>query len=412
MSNQRILFVDDDANLLGGIKRQQGDEFDLTTALGGEEALQLIDRHGPFAVVVSDMRMPVMNGIELLKRIRKLCPDTVRIMFTGFAELDSTIEAINEGHLFRFLAKPCTGKDLAASLHDALRQHALIEAERELVEGTLHGSVKVLSEVLGLVSPLAFGQSTRVRAIVDGILKRVPIPNQWQLEIAAMLSSLGCVTLPTEVLEKKLDGGSIAVEEERQFAKHPKLAADLLKAIPRMEQVSRIIQLQNVDIDVASVDGIPVPIESRVLKLAIDFDFKERFCDSPLHALNELKENRAAYDPTFFAALEDFVKRERNFHHVKLNFHEVVQGMVLAEDIRCQTGTLLMSKGQRLTGSAIRLLENFYKNKSLSGPLKVIVRSDAGDVEHEFRPLGGPSAEIPPTPEIPLPPIEIPLSDL
>ena len=405
MSNQKILFVDDDEKLLGGIMRQQGEDFDLTTALGGEEALQLIERQGPFAVVVSDMRMPAMNGIELLKHIRERSPDTVRIMFTGFAELDSTIEAINEGHIFRFLAKPCSERDLAAALKAGLRQHALIEAERELVEGTLHGSVKVLSEVLALVSPLAFGQSTRVRAIIDGILKRVPIEDQWQLEIAAMLSSLGCVTVPTDVLEAIFDGATVSTDEEKQFAKHPKLAADLIKTIPRMEHVSEIIRLQNVDHGVPSVDGVPIPLESRVLKLAIDFDLKERFCESPLHALNELRENRRAYEPKFFAALEDYVKRERNFKHVKLNVYEVAQGMVLAEDIRNQTGTLLMSKGHRLTGSAIRLLENYYKKKILSGPLKVIVRSEPDEPDDES-PRATDSS-----PQIPLPHVDVTFAD-
>lgn len=379
MSNQKVLFVDDDEKLLNGIMRQQGDDFDLSIALGGREALEIIEREGPFAVVVSDMRMPEMNGIELLKRIRERSPDTVRMMFTGFAELTSTIEAINEGHIFRFLAKPCSETDMAASLRAALRQHALIESERELVEGTLHGSVKVLSEILSLVCPLAFGQSTRVRALVDGILKRFPIEDQWQLEIAAMLSSLGCVTLPSDVLEKKLDGAAITHEEALLFAKHPKLAADLIKTIPRMEQVSRIIDFQNVDLNTETVDGIPVPIESRILKLAIDFDLQERFSESPLHAINELKEKRHAYDRRLFDALELFVRSEKNYKHVELRVYEVVQGMVLAEDIRNQIGTLLMSKGQRLTGSAIRLLENYYKKKILTGKLKVIVREEPAD---------------------------------
>ena len=373
MGNTKILFVDDDEKLLNGIMRQQGDDFDLWTALGGHQALEMIESDGPFAVVVSDMRMPEMNGVELLKRVRVTAPDTVRMMLTGFAELSSTIQAINEGNIFRFLAKPCSEEDMATSLNAALRQHALIEAEKELVEGTLHGSVKVLSEVLSLVCPLAFSQSARVRGIVDGLLKYVEIEDQWQLEIAAMLSSLGCVTVPGDVLEKKLDGERVHPDEEETFANHPRQGSELIKTIPRLERVSEIIGCQNVPLSETEIHGRAVPWESRVLKLAIEFDLKERVCKSPFHALNEIKDENQSFDSKLLDALERFVKEERNFVHDEVKIQEIFEGMVLAEDLRRDGGTLLMSKGQRLTRSAIRLLENYSKNNSVSGSVKVIV---------------------------------------
>lgn len=375
MSNTKILFVDDDEKLLKGIMRQQGDDFDLWTALGGREALEIIHSEGPFAVVVSDMRMPEMNGVALLKRIREISPDTVRMMLTGFAELNTTIEAINEGNIFRFLAKPCSEQDMANSLNAALRQYALVEAERELVEGTLHGSVKVLSEVLSLVCPLAFSQSTRVRGIVDGILKHVDIEDQWQLEIAAMLSSLGCVTVPSNVLEKKINGQRVDPQDEEIFANHPQQGSDLIKTIPRLERVAEIIRCQQSPLDESTDRGVRVPTESRVLKLAIEFDLKERFSQSPLHALNELKAERHNYDPNLIEALERFVKEERDFSTEEVSLHEIMEGMVLAEDLRKDGGTLLMSKGQKLTASAIRLIENFSKHNSLGTKIKVIVPS-------------------------------------
>lgn len=372
MGNKRILFVDDDEKLLNGILRQQGDRFDLTTALGGVEAIDTIQHEGPFAVVVSDMRMPQMNGIELLKRVRAIAPDTVRMMFTGFAELNSTIEAINEGNIFRFIAKPCCEIDMANSLNAALRQHALIEAEKELVEGTLRGSVNILSEMLSLVSPLAFSQTTRVRGIVDGLLKQIKIENQWQLEIAAMLSSLGCVTIPNEVLEKKLNGEAVSRDEEKIFANHPRQASDLIKTIPRLEQVAEIIRCQQMPSDEKGVDGKPVPVESRILKLAIEFDRKERSSKSSLHAFREFKDRNHDYGDDLIDALERFIKEERSFSCEEVRLHEITEGMILAEDLRRDGGTLLMSQGQRLSASAIRLLENYAKNSSLGGRIKVI----------------------------------------
>ena len=295
MGNSKILFVDDDEKILNGIDRQLGDDFDLSLALGPRSALEMLDEEGPFAVVVSDMRMPEINGVELLRRVREKSPNTVRMILTGYAELNSTIAAINEGHIFRFLAKPCSPEDLAHSLNDGLRQFSLIEAEQELLEGTLSGSLKVLSDVLALVSPLAFGQSTRVNTTVDGMIKRLDLENQWQMEIAAMLVSLGCVMLPPDIVEKKLSGLTLTPQENSMYESHPQFARDLLRGIPRLEKVAEIIGMQNVSAAISSVQGNPVPLESRILKLAIDFDMYEMVAESSLDAIAHLEKNSEPY---------------------------------------------------------------------------------------------------------------------
>ena len=374
----KILCVDDDEKILNGILRQQGDQLDISVALGPLVALEMLENEGPFAVVVSDMRMPDMNGVQLLKRVRDMSPNTVRMMLTGFADLQSTIEAVNEGHIFRFLAKPCTTEDLASSLTAGLKQFALVEAEKELVEGTLHGSVKVLSEVLSLVNPLAFGQTTRVCATVQGMLKRLELEDQWQLEIAAMLSSLGCVVVPADILKTKLSGQAISADEEAIFSRHPKLARDLLASIPRLGRVAEIVGFQNAPLDAKSVDGTPVPIESRILKLAIDFDLMEQTSESPLHAWSELKNKGAPYDKRLMDALGDYIRQERDVISKELPINQIEVGMVLAEDVRDAKGTLLMSKGQTITLSASRLLENFSKNKSVKSHIKVVLNKEAG----------------------------------
>ncbi len=374
MANTRILFVDDDERLLKGIVRQQGDDFDITTASGPMEALALLQNEGPFAVVVSDMRMPEMNGSQLLKRVRDISPDSVRMILTGFAELHTTIEAVNEGHIFRFLAKPCDEHVMSTSLQAGLRQYKLVEAERELLEGTLHGSVKVLADVLSLVSPLAFGQSTRVKATVDGILKRVPIQDQWQLEIAAMLSSLGCVTLPTDLLTRKLNGKPLPAEEQSQYDKHPELARDLIRSIPRMEEVSAIVagQFRNG----APPQSNAVQRKSRILELALAFDFLELSSESPLHALNRLKSSGVLYEQDLLDALGEFVKHERNVQIQLLDISEVKEGMVIADDLFNSNGTLLMSKGQKVSPSALRVLQNFTKNNAIVDKIKVATAGD------------------------------------
>jgi DNA-binding NtrC family response regulator len=130
----KVLFVDDDQKVLNGICRQCEDVFAFETANGPEIALEMFDSDGPFAVVVSDMRMPGMNGIELLSRVKEQSPDTTRIMLTGYADLQATIEAVNEGNIFRFLSKPCPQEVLEKAVRDGLEQYRLVTAEHELLE--------------------------------------------------------------------------------------------------------------------------------------------------------------------------------------------------------------------------------------------------------------------------------------
>ncbi len=184
----KILCVDDDPNILEGYKRQLRKEFELATAVGPEQGLRMVTEQGPFAVVVSDLQMPGMNGIEFLTQVRTHEPDTVRMLLTGNAELQATIDAINQGQIFRFLTKPCTPEALANALKAGLAQHRLITAERELLEQTLSGSIRVLSEVLALVNPEAFGRSARITRYVESIAENLHVSELWSIKTAAMLS--------------------------------------------------------------------------------------------------------------------------------------------------------------------------------------------------------------------------------
>src|ERR1039457_2934499 len=154
----KILFVDDDANILAGHQRTLRKDFTLDVALGGEQGLVMILTKGPYAVIVADMQMPGMNGIEFLMKAETKAPDTVRMMLTGNADQKTSVDAVNRGHVFRFLTKPCEPETLMQTLNAGLKQYRLITAERELLEKTLHGSIKVLADVLSLIDPLSFGR--------------------------------------------------------------------------------------------------------------------------------------------------------------------------------------------------------------------------------------------------------------
>jgi len=133
----RVLCVDDEPLLLAGLSAALHGRYEVTTARSGPEALRRLFECGPFAVVVADLKMPDMDGIRFLSQVRDMAPDTVRILLTGHADLDSAIGAVNQGYIFRFLKKPCPTEVLLMALEDGVNQARLVTRDRELLEKRL-----------------------------------------------------------------------------------------------------------------------------------------------------------------------------------------------------------------------------------------------------------------------------------
>lgn len=131
---RRILFVDDEPNVLQALERQLRKQFEVLTAEGPVLGLEALKKEGPFAVIVSDLRMPVMDGIRFLAMAKEALPDSVRIILSGQGDFAAAIDAVNEGSIFRFLTKPCPTDHLIKALAAGLEQYRLVHAERELLE--------------------------------------------------------------------------------------------------------------------------------------------------------------------------------------------------------------------------------------------------------------------------------------
>jgi FixJ family two-component response regulator len=134
MPADKILFVDDEAPILDGYRRLLRQEFLVSTALSGEEGLAAIQANGPYPVVISDMRMPGMNGAEFLAQVRRRAPDSVRMLLTGHADLDTAIDAVNRGNIFRFLTKPCEKPTLMEAIRSGLEVYRAASADKEMVK--------------------------------------------------------------------------------------------------------------------------------------------------------------------------------------------------------------------------------------------------------------------------------------
>src|SRR5579859_1159992 len=249
----KILFVDDEPAVLEGYKRILYPEFAVDIVDSAAKAFVAMEENGPYSVVISDMRMPIMNGAEFLSKIRQSTPNTVRMLFTGYTDIGPAIEAVNKGSIFRFLTKPCEPAVLATAIADGIQQYQLITGEKELLEKTLMGSIKVLTEVLAAANPEAFGRSMRIAHYVRHISQKVNLPSPWCVEMAATLSQLGCITLEADLMLRGFSGAKLMANEQAEFSGHPRAAAELLKNIPRLEPAAWMIAQQlKADIPAAS----------------------------------------------------------------------------------------------------------------------------------------------------------------
>lgn len=374
----RILFVDDDPNILSAYQRQLRKQYAIDTALGGDLGLEAIAGHGPYAVIVADMRMPGMDGIQFLSKVREKTPDSVRMMLTGNADQQTAIDAVNEGNIFRFLTKPCPPDIIGKALAAGIEQYRLILAEKELLEQTLRGSVKVLTDVLTLVNPTAFGRASRVQRLVRKIAADLKIEKAWQMEVAAMLSQLGCITIPEEILAKVYNGTNLPERELQIFQEHPRIGCDLIRNIPRMEPVASIIAYQEKRFDGSGVPcdaqrGEEIPLGARILRLALDFDSLATSGSRNAEALATIRERKGWYDSAIVESLERVLAAEVRYEMKSVRVNELTFNMILAEDIKTTAGMLVITKGHEVTPSLRARLHNWVQMKSVQEPIKVFI---------------------------------------
>jgi response regulator RpfG family c-di-GMP phosphodiesterase len=375
--SERVLFVDDEQNVLDGLRRQLRKRFDVTTALGGEAALETISNEGPFAVVVSDMKMPGMNGAQFLTKVRETEPDSIRMILSGQSELDSAIDAVNNGNIFRFLTKPVETDTLVAGLETAIEQYRLIKVEKELLEQTLSGAVQVLTEVLSLVNPESFSRTSRIRHYAEGIADQLGLKNAWQIRIASMLSQIGCITLPVDVLTKSASGKLNPVEQE-MFRGHAAVTAQLVERIPRLEVVSRMIagELEAVDL-AAQPDEIdqwdPAVLGSQILRVAIEYEQLLSSGQEPDKAREILAAPKHAFPAAVLQALRGVKPVKGEMVPREVDLKGLSTRMVLDQDVQTAAGMLLVPKGEEVTFAMLQRLRNFAKGQGVKEPLRVLV---------------------------------------
>jgi response regulator RpfG family c-di-GMP phosphodiesterase len=371
-----ILLVDDEVAILDGLRRQLRKTFTVHTANGGAEALELL-KSTPVTVVVSDMRMPEMNGATFLSHVRSLHPNVVRILLTGQTDTQAAIAAVNEGQIYRFLTKPCPPEALLEGIGNAVELNRLVTAEKELLATTLRRAVEALTATLSLAQPAAFGRAVRVTRTVTELAAALEVEEPWDLEVTAMLSHLGGITLPPNVLAK-LDAGLPLNEDEAEMADRvPEISRDLVATIPRLEDVAEAIGCFRARYDgEGAAPGAPrgdeLPMAARILRLAVDFEAGMSQRPSVQDTISALSADAGAYDPRMLEALVSINQVPETQEPPRdIDVALLDPGMVVFDDVLTTDGVLLISRGTVVTDSLILRLENYASQNRVGRRIRV-----------------------------------------
>ncbi len=380
MNKAKILFVDDQPSLLNAMARHFDAMFDVHTAIGGEIGLREIEAT-EFAVIVSDMQMPGMNGIEFLRRARRRSPDTIRVMLTSNDDQQTAVEAVNEGAVFRFLNKPCQAEELERVLALAVEQYRLVTAEKELLEGTLRGSIRLLTDILSMVAPKSFGRALIMQEYARVLADELQLERAWELELAAMFSVVAYVTVPAETLSRLGRGQALSSEEQAMLMRLPESASKLLENIPRMESVRRILYYHQKHFDgqgfpEGGAGGEQIPLESRLLKIIADLVRLEARGMSKVDAFARMHERQGWYDPNLlmgaesaFGALDADGERAES---VSVTVPGLRPGQRLLSNIEAENGTLLYHAGNVITEAIIERINNHHLVTGIREPIEVM----------------------------------------
>ena len=410
-----LLFIDDEANILSALKRLfRPLGYTILTAESGAEALALLEKE-QVDLLICDMRMPAMNGAEVLEQVRAKWPETVRILLTGYSDLDSTIAAINRGEIYRYIAKPWDDNDIVLTVRDALeRKYLLAEKQRlevltlsqneelKALNASLEGKVRqrteelrvalnslkqaheqlqkdyfttihIFANLMELRKGTMAGHSRRIAELCRNIAQRMHLSetDTTNIETAALLHNIGKISLPDHLLDKPYM--ELRLAERTEFDKHPLRAAAALMALGPLLKASELIRHHREHYDgvgnSSGLSGESLPLGARILLVASDYDALQQGLLgpdklSPEQALEIIVSgSNTRYDPAVVNVFRELMSHAGNYAPVAPEFMmtnaQLHEGMLLTHDVVSSDGMLLLLKDTTLNAERIREIREF-----------------------------------------------------
>ena len=375
--NNKILCVDDEESILRGFQLNLRKDFELHLASDGVEGLEIFEKEGGFALVLSDMRMPRMNGAEMLAEIKKRDHEVSTILLTGHTDFDSAMAAVNDGNVFRMLSKPCPPERLIKVLNDGLEQYDLIRSKRILLDQTLRGAVDALAESLSTAKPLFFGRVQRVRRMANELAMKQDVPNAWRVDVASVFSQLAYLALPENVTEDVYYRRDLSKEVKALLAKFPEDTRNILNKIPGLEEVGEILKSVDVQYRFEEEKEDGVRLAASILKVALDFDYYEEQGYNRSIIVSTLKERNKDYDPKITQSLSDLIviaEETSTLQEIKIDDIDI--GMRLSQELRLDDGFLIAAAGTDVDRQLLKVIRNYnscYAESPFPKRVQVIV---------------------------------------
>ncbi len=420
----KILFVDDEKDILSSMRRLfMEDRYEILTAESGIEALELL-RKGPVDLIVSDQKMPKMTGVEFLQRSKEYSPDSIRILLTGYADINAAIDSINKGNVYRYITKPWNNDELRSTIRNALEFSRLRKENENLLQLTqkqnlelkdfnenLEEKVKAQTkEIRTMYEKLNRSFMNTVKVLSSIVIlkegaRSLSLPNASKLtkaiaqdlglsetevkdiEIATLLRDIGKIGITDAVL--KMSFAYMNTHERMLYMKHPILGQAALQSIETMQEVSNIVRHHHERWD---GKGYPdklsdkqIPIGSKIVSIVSDYcELMNGFLMPSKFTSKEAKKfvresSGYRYDPEivalFISKLETQEKRDEELSEFKVSSSELKSGMVLTKNMYTKGGLLLLGEGLKLSEAHINKIANFEKSEGIKYQIIVTLNS-------------------------------------
>jgi CheY-like chemotaxis protein len=358
--NTKILCVDDEESILKGFQLNLRNKFELHLASDGQEGLELFQKEGDFAVVLSDMRMPRMNGAEMLSRIKQIDDEVVTVLLTGHTDFESAMSAVNDGNVFRMLSKPCPPELLRKVLQDATVQHDLITSKRILLDKTLRGAVDALAQSLATAQPLFFGRAQRVRRLANGLAEELNLKDSWRVGVAAVFSQLAYLSIPQHLSESVYHRKNLNSETKLMVRELPDETLKIVDLIPGLEDIREILQRTDIQPKFELEDGSGVRTAASILRVGLDYDYYQEVGHQDSLIVKTLESREETYDPQVVAALANFLNADADSYSMEeIDTRKLEEGMRLNQDLLLDGSMLIASSGADIDRSLLKIIRNY-----------------------------------------------------